>query len=122
MSVERFRFVFRMELARYKIRMRLARQLNHFHKFPIRRYAAKNEAFFFQDLAKSWVEFITVPMSLADLFGSIIYTPGERTFFQRTLPVAQTHRAAVFADIDEIAKFENNWKRRFFVKLGRIGI
>src|SRR6185503_2979796 len=61
-------------------------------------------------------------MAFAYFSSVVIYRSCKRTFFQLTFPLAKPHRAAVLADIDKVAKLEDDRKRRFFVKLGRVRI
>ena len=100
----------------------LARQFDHLDKFPVRRNAAEDHPFSFEYVAIFGIEFVTMAMAFADLLGAVINVAGKRTFLQFARPFAEPHRAAEFFDIDEIAQLEDHRKRRFLVKLGRVGI
>ena len=62
--------------------MSFARQLDHFDEFAVGRDAAENHSFFFEDRAIFRIEFVSVTMTFADLFGPVIDVASERALFQ----------------------------------------
>src|SRR5436305_4288433 len=72
MGRKRLRLIFGMKLAGDKIWMSFSRKLDHLNEFSIRRDTAEYQSFPFQRLAKLRIEFVSMTVTLADLFGSII--------------------------------------------------
>ncbi len=63
-----------------------------------------------------------MPVTLADLLGSVVDLAGKRVLLKVTCPFTESHGAAVLFDIDQVAKFEDHGKWCLFVELGRISI
>src|SRR5436190_17179823 len=111
-----------MKLARYEIRMRFARKFDHFNELSVRRDAAYDQAFAFQNVAIFRIEFISMPVTFADLFGTMVHVTHNGTILQITIPRPKSHRAAKLVHAYQVTQFENDRERRFFVKLCRIGV
>ncbi len=71
MRIQGLRLVFRMKLTTEKPRVFIARELNYFNELPIGRNTAKNQTGAFQSLAKLRIKLVTMPVALANLFGSV---------------------------------------------------
>src|SRR5688572_1410937 len=121
MRRERFRFVFRMELTRDKVRMAFSVQLYHLYKLAVRRNAAEDQALLFEHLTKFGIEFESMPVAFTYLRFAVIRLCGQRPFLQIARPFAEPHRSAHLIDADQIAELKDDRERSFFVELGRIG-
>src|ERR1700752_3091323 len=108
-----------MELTAEEPWMLVAGQLDDLDETLVSRRAAEHQPAFFQSLTKCRIEFVTMPVGLADLFRAAIYLTRERTFLKMTRPGAQTHRATHFFHIDQIAKLKDDWIRCLDVELSR---
>src|SRR5215213_138869 len=86
MRIKRFGLVFGVELARDKIRMSFARQLDHFHEFAVGRNAAEYKPFLFECSAEFGIELVTMTMPFADVFRAVINIASEGRFFQVAIP------------------------------------
>src|ERR1043165_806793 len=113
--MQRFGFVFRMELAGKKPRMFVARQLDHFNKFSIGRNATKHQPALFKLSPIFRIELITMSMALANHFLAVNFM-GQRTISEIARPGTETHRATQFFNPNEISQFEDYWMRRFRIE------
>src|SRR5688572_26059424 len=120
MGLERFRLVFRMELATDEPGMRLARQLDDLHELSVSRNAAEHQTFLLEPLAVIGIELVTV--TFTDLVSAAVNLLGQRAWRQTASPRAETHRTAEFFYVHQIAQFKNDRMRCFEIKLGRVRI
>src|SRR5438128_2514260 len=106
-----------MKLTTEKPGMFLARKLNYLDKLPVRRDAAKNQTCAFQSLAKLRIKLVTMPVSLANLFGSVDFLR-QRTRRDVADPGAQAHRSAKLFNVYQVPQFKDNRVRSITIKLG----
>src|SRR5262245_49436487 len=122
MSVEGLRLVLRMKLTTNKPGMCFARQLNHLDKLSVGRNTAEDQTFSFEYLAKLGIAFITMTMKLAAIIGALVHFLDRRAWREFAGPGAEAHRAAEFFNTNQVTQFEDNWMRRFQIKLSRISV
>src|SRR5207253_11433812 len=97
-----------MKLATEEPRMIVSGQLNDLDKLLVARRPTENQPALLERFAKRRIEFITMPVPLADFFRTFIYFPSERTFSQQARPRAHTHCASELLHANQIAPFESD--------------
>src|SRR5258706_13881675 len=106
MAVARRRGELRMELAGHEPRMLLRRQFDHFDEQVVHRFAGDDEAQVLELLAIAVIEFVAMPMALAnDVLAVQIARNG--TGLQPAFLRAQPHRAAeigIFAALLDVTR------------------
>src|SRR5580698_315366 len=117
MRLERLRLEFRMELAADK--MRMVGQLHHLHVSSIGGRTGDAQSRRRQRPFILAVEFITMPVALAD-FGRPINPVRQRVWLDLARPRAKTHRAAKLFNAAQFAQFVDHPMRRCRIELARV--
>src|SRR5579872_3304312 len=119
MRLQRFRLELGMELAPNK--MRMVRKLNHLYISPVRSRPGNPQPARRQGLFILAVEFITMPMALADLKLPIDFMR-QSSRLNLARPRPQPHGAAKFFHAAQLAQFVNHPVRSSRIKLAGIRV
>src|SRR5579872_1823531 len=119
MRLQRFRLELGMELAPNK--MRMVRKLNHLYISPVRSRPGNPQPARRQGLFILAVEFITMPVALADLKLSINFMR-QSSRLDFASPSSQPHSPAKFLDAAQFAQLVNHPMRSRRIELARISI
>src|ERR1017187_2632834 len=106
MRLQRLRLELGMELAAQEIRM--SRQLDNLYISRVRGGAADGQPAAREQRLVFTIEFIPVPMPLADLRRSTVSLRRERVLLQDASPRAQSHRAAHLFHTKQLAQLVND--------------
>src|SRR5579872_5244040 len=119
MRLQRFRLELRMELAANK--MRMVRKLNHLYISPVRSRPGNPQPARRQGLFILAVEFVTMPVALADLELSI-NSMRQSSRLDFASPSSQPHSPAKFLHAPQLAQLINHPMRSRRIKLTRIRV